>query len=490
MATAIKPLSTYNGPTQLLIDGQWREAISGKRFETVNPATGEVITTVAEADKADVDLAVKAARKAFEEGPWSRTTATDRGRILSKLADLIMEHRDELAELETMDNGKPISDARNVDVPLVADCIEYYAGWANKVHGETIPVPGPFLNYTLREPIGVVGQIVAWNFPMLLAAWKLGPALATGNTVVLKPAEQTPLSALRLGELCLEAGIPPGVVNVLPGFGPTAGSALVTHPDVDKIAFTGEYITGQTIMREAAGTLKRISFELGGKSPNIIFADADLDAAVAGSLMGIFWNQGEVCCAGSRLFLQESVYDQFMDKLVGQAGKMKVGDPMDPSTQVGALISEDHLNKVLRYINIGKAEGATVRTGGDQPTKRGYFVNPTIFDGVNDSMKIAREEIFGPVLSVIRFKDMDEVVPRANNTFYGLAAAVWTRDVGKAHAMARKLKAGTVWVNTYNMISSLSPFGGYKMSGFGRELGVHALESYTQVKSVWVSLPN
>src|SRR5271157_434521 len=490
MATAIKPLATYNGPTQLLIDGQWREAVSGKRFDTLNPATGEVITSVAEADKADVDLAVKAARKAFEEGPWSKTTATDRGRILSKLADLIMEHRDELAELETMDNGKPISDARNVDVPLVADCIEYYAGWANKVHGETIPVPGPFLNYTLREPIGVVGQIVAWNFPMLLAAWKLGPALATGNTVVLKPAEQTPLSALRLGELCLEAGIPPGVVNVLPGFGPTAGSALVTHPDVDKIAFTGEYITGQTIMREAAGTLKRISFELGGKSPNIIFADADLDAAVVGSLMGIFWNQGEVCCAGSRLFLQESVYDQFMDKLVGQAVQMKVGDPMDPSTQIGALISEDHLNKVLRYINIGKAEGATLRTGGDQPTKPGYFVNPTIFDGVNDSMKIAREEIFGPVLSVIRFKDMDEVVPRANNTFYGLAAAVWTRDVGKAHAMARKLKAGTVWVNTYNMISSLSPFGGYKMSGFGRELGVHALESYTQVKSVWVSLPN
>ena len=490
MATAIKPLATYNGPTQLLIDGQWREAVSGKRFDTLNPATGEVITSVAEADKADVDLAVKAARKAFEEGPWSKMTATDRGRVLSKLADLIMEHRDDLAELETMDNGKPISDSRNIDVPLVADCIEYYAGWANKVHGETIPVPGPFLNYTLREPIGVVGQIVAWNFPMLLAAWKLGPALATGNTVVLKPAEQTPLSALRLGELCLEAGIPPCVVNVLPGFGPTAGSALVTHPDVDKIAFTGEYITGQTIMREAAGTLKRISFELGGKSPNIVFADADLDAAVAGSLMGIFWNQGEVCCAGSRLFLQESVYDQFMDKLVGQAGKMKVGDPMDPSTQIGALISEDHLNKVLRYINIGKAEGATLRTGGDQPTKRGYFVNPTIFDGVNDSMKIAREEIFGPVLSVIRFKDMDEVVPRANNTFYGLAAAVWTRDVGKAHAMARKLKAGTVWVNTYNVISSLSPFGGYKMSGFGRELGVHALESYTQVKSVWVSLPN
>jgi aldehyde dehydrogenase (NAD+) len=490
MATAIKPLATYDGPTQLLIDGQWREAVSGKRFETLNPATGEVITSVAEADKADVDLAVKAARKAFEEGPWSKLTATDRGKVLSKLADLIMEHRDELAALETMDNGKPISDARNIDVPLVADCFEYYAGWANKVHGETIPVPGPFLNYTLREPIGVVGQIVAWNFPMLLAAWKMAPALATGNTVVLKPAEQTPLSALRLGELCLEAGIPPGVVNVLPGFGPTAGAGLVTHPDVDKIAFTGEYLTGQTIMREAAGTLKRLSLELGGKSPNIVFADADLDAAVAGSLMGIFWNQGEVCCAGSRLFLQESVYDQFMDKLVGQAGKMKVGDPMDPTTQIGALISEDHLNKVLRYINAGKAEGATLRTGGDQPTKRGYFVNPTIFDGVSDSMKIAREEIFGPVLSVIRFKDVDEVVPRANNTFYGLAAAVWTRDVGKAHAMARKLKAGTVWINTYNVVSSLSPFGGYKMSGFGRELGVHALELYTQVKSVWVSLPN
>jgi aldehyde dehydrogenase (NAD+) len=490
MATAIKPLSTYNGPTQLLIDGQWREAVSGKRFDTLNPATGEIITSVAEADKADVDLAVKAARKAFEEGPWSKMSATDRGRVISKLADLIMEHRDELAALETMDNGKPISDARNIDVPLVADCIEYYAGWANKVHGETIPVPGPFLNYTLREPMGVVGQIVAWNFPLLLAAWKLGPALATGNTVVLKPAEQTPLTALRLGELCLESGIPPGVVNVLPGFGPTAGAALVAHPDVDKIAFTGEYITGQTIMREAAGTLKRVSLELGGKSPNIVFADADLDAAVAGSMMGIFWNQGEVCSAGSRLFLQESVYDQFMDKLVGQAGKMKVGDPTDPSTQVGALISEEHLHKVLRYINIGKAEGATVRTGGDQPTKRGYFVNPTIFDGVNDSMKIAREEIFGPVLSVIRFNDVDEVAPRANNTFYGLAAAVWTRDVGKAHAMARRLKAGTVWVNTYNMISSLSPFGGYKMSGFGRDLGMHALEMYTQVKSVWVSLPN
>ncbi|MBZ5700758.1 MAG: betaine-aldehyde dehydrogenase [Acidobacteriia bacterium] len=473
---------------KMLIDGKWCEAASGKYFDTYNPATGEVLGKVAEGAEQDIDRAVRAARKAFEEGPWPQMSATERGKLLYKLAEAIREHGEELARIETLNCGKPISDARNIDVALVADCFEYYAGWANKIHGETVPVSGPFFNYTLREPVGVIGQIVAWNFPMLLAAWKLAPALATGNTVVLKPAEQTPLTALRLGELCLEAGFPPGVVNVVPGFGQTAGAALVAHRDVDKIAFTGEYITGQIIMREAAGTLKRLSLELGGKSPNIVFSDADVDAAVAGSMAGIFWNQGEVCCAGSRLFLQESIHDQFVEKLVAQTKKMKVGDPLQPDTQVGALVSSDHFNKVMSYIKAGKEEGAKLLTGGDQPIKPGYFVSPTVFDGVRDDMKIAREEIFGPVLSVIRFRDVDEVVSRANNTFYGLAAAVWTRDVAKAHTLARKLKAGTVWVNTYNVISSMSPFGGYKMSGFGRELGMHALELYTQVKSVWVNM--
>lgn len=475
-------------PGKLFIGGQWRDAISGKTFDTINPATGDVLTSVAEGDAADIDLAVQAARKAFDEGPWGRMSGRDRGRLLWRIGDLIEEHAEELAQLEVLDTGKPIRDARAVDIPMSADCFRYFAGWATKIQGETIPVPGPFFNYTLREPMGVVGQIIPWNFPLLMAAWKLAPALACGNTSVLKPAEQTPLTALRLGELCQEAGLPDGVVNIVPGFGPTAGAALVRHPQVDKIAFTGEYITGQEIMRNAAGTLKPVSLELGGKSPNIVFADADLDAAVKGAIMGIYFNQGEVCTAGSRLFLQAEIHDEFVQKLTERANKLRLGDPLDPQTQMGALISEEQFNKVMRYIELGQQEGAKLLAGGQRLGDKGYFVRPTVFDEVDNAMKIAQEEIFGPVVSVIPFKEVDEVTEKGNAVIYGLAAAVWTRDIKKAHTLARRLKAGTVWINTYNVFDSASPFGGYKMSGFGRELGAHALDLYTQVKSVWVDL--
>jgi aldehyde dehydrogenase (NAD+) len=475
-------------PGKLFINGEWVDSVSGKTFDTLNPATEEILTSDAEGDKADVDLAVAAARKAFEEGPWKKTDARDRGKVLLKIMELIDKNREELALLETLDNGKPISETTNVDLPLVIDCFLYYAGWADKIHGETIPVRGEFFNYTLREPVGVVGQIIPWNFPLLMAAWKIAPALACGNTVVLKPAEQTPLTALRLGEICQEAGLPDGVLNIVQGYGPTAGAALAEHMDVDKIAFTGAHTTGRIIMQAASKNLKRISLELGGKSPNIVFADSDIDSAVAGAMTGIFLNQGEICCAGSRLFLEKSIHEEFVDKLSNKAANIRVGNPEDAGTEMGAQVSKEQFDKILGYIDTGKQEGAKLVTGGERCGERGFFIRPTIFDAVDNNMKIAREEIFGPVVSAIPFDDVSEVVRQGNLSIYGLAAAVWTRDIKKAHRLARELKAGTVWINTYHTFDAASPFGGFKQSGFGRELGVHALELYTQVKSVWINL--
>jgi aldehyde dehydrogenase (NAD+) len=481
-------------PTKLFIDGKWRDAISGKTFPTINPATEEVIKEVAEGDEGDIDLAVKAARKAFEEGPWSTMAAADRGKLLWKIGDLIMKYADELAELETLDTGKPFSHplgSRNADIPYTAECFQYYAGWATKIYGETIPVRGNILNYTLKEPVGVVGAITPWNYPLLLASWKLGPALAAGNTVVLKPSEVTPLTALRLAEIIQEAGVPDGVVNVVTGYGENgAGAALVRHPGVDKIAFTGEYTTGQDIMRNAAGTLKRISLEQGGKSPNIVLSDADIDSAVVGAFWGIFWNKGEVCTAGSRLFVEKSIHDKFMEKLVGITDTLVAGDPFDPNTSLGPVVSNEQLEKDLHYIEVGKREAKLVAGGEriDVGTGKGYFLQPTIFDEVDNKATIAQEEIFGPVLATIQFEDLDEVIQKGNESIFGLGAAIWTRDIKKAHIAAKKLKAGTVWINTYHIYDMGSPFGGYKMSGFGRDLGMQAMDLYTQVKSVFVDL--
>ncbi|CAN5234324.1 aldehyde dehydrogenase family protein [soil metagenome] len=476
---------------RLFIGGEWQDAASGATFETINPATAEPLTEVAEGGEEDVDRAVRAARAAFESGRWPEMDARRRGRLLYAIADGLEARADELARLETLDNGKPVREARMFDIAGAIDCFRYYAGWADKITGEVLPIPGPYLNYTRREPVGVCAQIIPWNYPLQMAAWKVAPALACGNTVVLKPAEQTPLTALELARVAAEAGLPEGVLNVVPGFGETAGAALVRHPDVDKVAFTGSTAVGKIIQREAAATLKRVSLELGGKSPNIVFADADLDAAVRGAASAIFYNSGQACTAGSRLLLEESIRDEFLEKLAGRAAKMPPGDPLDPKTRLGPLVSQEQLDRVLGYIETGKREGADLIHGGERVEvdgKRGYFVQPTIFGNVTGEMTIAREEIFGPVLAVSTFADFDEAIDLAHRTEYGLAAAVWTGDVGLAHRAAHALRAGTVWVNMYHVLDTGSPFGGYKQSGYGRELGRNALELYTQVKSVWVNL--
>ena len=474
----------------LLINNEWRPSSSGKTMEVVNPATEEVIASVASAGAADVDAAVAAARAALD-GPWGKMSARERGRLVSRLADRLMERADELARLETIHHGKPIGESRQIESPAAAECFEYFAGWADKVMGETIPVKGNHLTYTLREPIGVVAAIVPWNFPLLLAAWKVAPALACGNTVILKPASQTPLTAIALGEIAIEVGLPPGVLNVITGPGSSVGQALVEHPGIDKVAFTGDTTTGKAIMRSAAETLKTITLELGGKSPNIVLADADLDAALRGVALGIFYGKGEVCAAGSRLLVDRTIKDEFIDKLAARTKKMVPGDPMDPKTRFGSVSSKRQLETVMRYIESGKQEGATLVAGGERAdigTGKGYFVQPTVFADVRPEMTISREEIFGPVLAAIEFADLDEAIAKANDTPYGLAAGVWTRDIKKAHYVARKLQAGTVWINTYNVYDTAAPFGGYKQSGFGREMSAHALQHYTQVKSVWVDL--
>jgi acyl-CoA reductase-like NAD-dependent aldehyde dehydrogenase len=475
---------------QLFINGEWRDSASGQTLEVVNPATEEVVATVASAEQRDVDAAVAAARAALD-GPWGKLSARERGRLMWKIGDKLMEKADEIARLETLHNGKPIFESRQVELPAAAECFQYYAGWADKIHGETIPVKGNYLTYTLREPVGVVAAIVPWNFPLVLTSWKVAPALACGNTVIIKPASQTPLTALALAEIAQEVGIPPGVINVITGPGSTVGQMIVEHAGIDKIAFTGDTSTGKQIMRGSAETLKQITLELGGKSPNIVFPDADIEAAVRGATTGIFYGKGEVCAAGSRLLVDKSIKDEFIDKVAARAKKMVPGDPMDPKTRLGAISSKKQLENDLRYIEIAKKEGATLVAGGsraDIGTGKGYFLQPTVFAGVTPEMTIAREEIFGPVLAAIEFADVEEAIARANNSNYGLAAAVWTRDIKKAHYVARKLQAGTVWINTYNVYDTAAPFGGYKQSGFGREMSMHALEHYTQVKTVWVDL--
>ena len=501
MATALKLVEPDNRAMdfvskkhQMLINGKWVDAASGKTFPTYNPATGEVLAHVAEGDREDIDRAVKAARAAFETGPWSKMTPSERGRAIWKLADLLEENLEEFAALETLDNGKPLKVARGADVPLAVDLFRYMAGWATKIEGNTIPISVPYtpgakyLAYTLREPVGVVGQIIPWNFPLLMAAWKLGPALAAGCTVVLKPAEQTPLSCLRLGELMQEAGIPDGVVNIVPGYGETAGAALAAHPDVDKIAFTGSTEVGKLVLQAAAGNLKKVSLELGGKSPNVVFGDVDIEAAIAGSASAIFFNHGQCCCAGSRLYVEENIFDKVVEGVADRARKINVGSGMEPSTDMGPLVSKEQLDRVCGYLDAGFSEGAKAVTGGSRHGDKGYFVKPTVLVNTDEKMKVVQEEIFGPVVTAIPFKDGEDLVRKANDTVYGLAAGIWTRDIQKAHRLASQMKAGTVWINCYNIFDAALPFGGYKQSGWGREMGHAALEMYTEVKAVCTAL--
>lgn len=487
-ATAMKrPTMPAIRQTKLLIDGQWADPVDGKSFETLNPATGEVIAKVAEGNAKDVDKAVKAARRALEFGPWSKIDAADRGRLIFKLADLVEKNKDELAALEALNCGKTITDSYG-DMDGVVNTLRYYAGWADKIEGKTVPVRGSFLSYTLRQPVGVVGQIIPWNFPLLMLAWKWGPALAAGCTIVMKPAEQTPLTALRVGELALEAGFPAGVINLINGFGETAGDALVVHPDVDKIAFTGHVDTAKIIQKRAADTLKRTTFELGGKSPNVIFADADMQQAVDGAFHAIYFHCGQCCTAGSRLFVEEKIHDEFVNRLVAKAKGRKLGDQLDPSTEQGPQVSKEQQDKVLHYCGVGQKEGAKLVLGGKRFGEKGFFVEPTVFDNVRDEMTIAKDEIFGPVVSILPFKSFDEVVDRANRTYYGLAAAIFTKNIDKAHLYAKSVKAGTVWVNCYHIVDTTTPFGGFKMSGQGRENGEAPLEHYTESKTVTVKL--
>jgi aldehyde dehydrogenase (NAD+) len=478
--------------TKLFINGEFVDAKNEKTFDTINPATEEVIAQVASANADDVDAAVKAARAQMEPGSeWQKMKPRDRAKILWKLADILTARADEIGRIETLDNGKPIFESQFVDTPAAAECLYYFAGWSGKVTGETIPVQDGAFTYTLREPLGVVGAITPWNFPLMLAVWKIAPALACGNTVISKPASNTSLSLLKFAEYAREAGLPAGVLNVIPGGGSVVGNAMVDHPGIDAIAFTGSSEVGRGLMARAAKTLKKVSLELGGKSPNVVFADADLDAAAKGALNAIFYGKGEVCAAGSRLLVEEGAHDELMSRVAERAAKMVPGDPLHPKTRLGAIVSKEQMESVLQYIEKGKKEGAKLVAGGERGdigTGKGYFVKPTIFDDVNPDMTIAREEIFGPVLATIRFDSVEDAIAKANNTVYGLAAAVWTRDISKAHRVARAMKAGTVWVNTYNLYDPALPFGGFKESGFGRDQGRDALEKYTQTKSVWVQL--
>jgi phenylacetaldehyde dehydrogenase len=477
---------------RMLINGKWVAAQSGETFATHNPATGEVICEVAAGDKADIDAAVKAARAAFESGAWRDMTPSERGKCIWRLADLLEKNVEEFARIESLDNGKPLAVARVADVPLAVDLFRYMAGWATKLVGHTIPISVPyapgakFFAYSHREPIGVVGQIIPWNFPLLMAAWKLGPALAAGCTVVLKPAEQTPLSALRLGELIEEAGFPPGVVNIVTGLGETAGAALASHPGIDKIAFTGSTEVGKIIVKAAANDLKKVSLELGGKSPNIVFEDADLDTAIPGAASAIFFNHGQCCCAGSRLYVHKKHFDKVVEGVSAAAKKIKVGPGHAPDTEMGPLVSEEQLNRVMGFLESGQQQGAKPTVGGKRVGDRGYFVQPTVLVNTKPGMKVVEEEIFGPVVCAIPFSDPAEVVRQANNNVYGLAAAVWTRDISKAHRIASEIRAGTVWINCYNIFDAALPFGGYKQSGWGREMGSEALELYTETKAVCV----